>query len=196
MDAGRNPDGGLVVLLDEAALDEYTDRFTHDAFRYETLTRYDVESDGGEFARYLAGEPGPDPAVTGPWGDWVRAQLARGAQVRRLRVLTEVPGDYLRFEMDWFYTANGAAGEQIRVLDLTERARPHGVALYEFWMLDGERAVLMQYDKGGRFLHGVVADAATVKQVRRARDVAWDAAEPFPEWWARHPQYRRASVGA
>lgn len=182
------------MRLDEAGLDEYTDRFEHDAFRHEVLTRYDVASDGGGFARWLAGEPCPDTAVIGAWGRWVAVQRRRAATVRRVRVLYDRPTDYLRFEAEWAYAANVAAGEDIRVLDLTERQRPEDLLDTEFWMLDGARAVLMTYDEQGRFLYGDTVEGRAARKIRRARDAAWQAAEPFTQWWTRHPEYRRARV--
>lgn len=181
------------MRLDEAGLDEYTDQFTHDAFRHEILTHYDVATDGGDFARFLAGHQAPSPEVVGPWGRWVQQQLARGATVRRLRILYGPPGDYLRFEMGWVYLANMAAGEDIRILDLTEQPRPPYIIDAEFWMLDGERAVLMTYDDHGRFLYGDTVEGGAAAGITLARDVAWDSAEPFDTWWARHPQYHGPS---
>lgn len=177
------------MRLDEAGLDEYTDQFVHDALRYETLTFYNVSSDGGEFARFRAGEHGPDPEVVAPWGRWVRNQRARGATVRRLRILHAPPGDYLRFEMGWAYTANVAAGEDIRILDLTDRARPPFVIDDEFWLLDRERTALMHYDDQGRFDHGETVEGIEASPIVLAADTAWDAGEPFTQWWDRHPQY-------
>lgn len=177
------------MRLDEAALDEYTDQFVHDAFRYETLTFYDVASDGADFARFRAGESAPSSDVVGPWGAWVAQQLGRGATVRRVRVLYGPPDDYLRFELGWVYAANAAAGEQIRILDLTERARPDGVLDDEFWLLDGARAVLMHYDDQGRFQHGDTVEGLDANPIVLAGDVAWATAEPFTAWWARHPHY-------
>lgn len=179
------------MRLDEAALDEYTDDFQRDALRYETLTAYTVASDGDDFARYLAGEPAPSPDVLGPWGSWVRTQRRRGTTVRRVRVLTEKPSDYLRFELEWIYPANEQAGENIRVLDLTDQARPAGVVDVEFWLLDGDRAALMTYADDGTFLHADTVEGDDASPVRRAAAAAWGAAETLSSWWARHPEHRR-----
>lgn len=179
------------MRLDEAALDEYTDQFVHDAFRHETLTAYDVSSDGGEFARFRAGERSPNAEVVAPWGRWVRQQRARGATVRRLRILFAPPGNYLRFEMAWAYTANVQAGEDIRILDLAGQPRPPFVVDDEFWLLDRERAALMHYDERGRFDHADTVEGFDATPIVLAADMAWDAAEPFTAWWARHPQYHR-----
>lgn len=186
------------MRLDEAGMDAYTDRFDHDALRVETRSSYDVASDGGEVARYLAGEPAPDPSVVGPWHGWIRAQVARGTTVRRLRVLHAPPGDYLRYECEWGYVGNTAAGEDIRILDLTERPRPDGFLEDELWMLDQERVALMRYDDAGRFSHADTAEGDAATPWRESCAAAWRAAEPFTAWWAAHPQYRRAAgcVGA
>jgi hypothetical protein len=179
------------VRLDEAALDAYTDQFKLDALRVETRTFYEVPSDEGDFARYLADEPEPDPAVTEPWHAWIRAQLARGATVRRLRVLHSPPGDYLRFEMEWGYIGNAAAGEDIRILDLEY---PRETPYPELWLLDDERVAFLRYDDVGRFLYADTDDPAfPPAAVYVACVMAWEAAEPFVEWWVRHPEYHRAN---
>lgn len=181
------------MRLDEQGLDEYTDRFDHDAFRHESLDTYTVASDGDAFRAWLAGRPA-DPEVTGPWGAWVRDQRARDATVRRLRTLTGPPSDYVRFEAEVFYTANTAAGEEIRILDLTERRAPRGLLTAEYWMLDGRRVALMRYHPDGRFSHADTVTGWRARRLRTARDAAWRAAEPFASWWARHPEHHRAGV--
>lgn len=177
------------MRLDEQGLDEYTDDFTHDAFRQETRTFYAVASDRDGFERFLAGAPGPTEEVVGPWGVWVQSQRARGATVRRLRILYAPPEDYLRFELGWAYTANLAAGEDIRILDLTERPRPVGIVDDEYWMLDRQRAVRMHYADNGEWLHGETVEGEAVNPVVRSLETAWHAAEPFAQWWVRHPDY-------
>ncbi len=177
------------MRLDFAGMDAYTNRFDTEAFRYEVLSAYDVPSDGGDVARYLAGEPGPTGGQA--WRDWIRAQIQRGAAVRALRVLHEPPGDYLRFELEWGYLPNIAAGMQARVLDLTEQSAPPGFLHEEFWLLDGERVAVMRYDDAGRFLHADTVEGPAAQQYRTARDAGWAAGEPVTAWWGRHPEYHR-----
>lgn len=177
------------MRLDERQLDEYTDRFATDAFRYETLSYYNVPSDGGDFGRFLAGEDAPSAEVVGPWARWVATQRSRGAAVRRLRVLRHPPNDYLRFEMGWAYVANTAAGEDIRILDLTRRGQMPRIFNGEFWMLDRERIALMTYDRDGHFLHADTAEGVDATFYVDAAETAWDMAEPFISWWANHPGY-------
>ncbi len=119
--------------------------------------------------------------------------LARGTTVRKLRVVYGPLSEHLRFEIGWQYPANQAAGEQIRILELTERVRPSAMIDDEFWMLGHQRAVLMTYDDG-RYLHGDTVEGLSVSRVSRARDAAWAAAETLDRWWARHPEYHRDDV--
>jgi hypothetical protein len=44
-------------MLDLLQLTEFIGRFARVAFRLETLDSYSMESDGGDVARYLSGEP-------------------------------------------------------------------------------------------------------------------------------------------
>ncbi|MBA3907686.1 MAG: hypothetical protein H0X35_13525 [Pseudonocardiales bacterium] len=181
------------MLLDERGLDEYTDRFAFEAIRQEVLDLYDVPSDGGDFGRYLAGARSPDPAVIAPWCDWVRDRRRRGGAVRRVRVLQDQPTRYVCFECEWAYAYNVAAGEEIRVLDLTEVATPAGFVADDFWLLDRARAVVMEYDIDGHFQHGEALEGTAARPWVAARDAAWAAAEPFTDWWHRHPEYHRAA---
>ncbi|MBA2472360.1 MAG: hypothetical protein H0V41_09030 [Pseudonocardiales bacterium] len=183
----------MTVRLDEAGLDDYTDGFEFEAFRQEVREQYDVPSDGGDFARYLAGEARPDPGVVEPWREWLREQCRSGRAVRRVRVLYGAPGRYVRYECEWAYTFSVDAGEDIRVLDLVEQEPPAGLIGEEFWLLDGSRAVVICYDDAGRFRHGLTAEGADASRWVTCRDAVWAAAEPFTQWWGRHPEYHRAA---
>ncbi|MGH3156303.1 MAG: hypothetical protein ACRDNF_06985 [Streptosporangiaceae bacterium] len=44
---------------------------------------------------------------------------------------------------------------------------------------------------GGRFLGAEIAPGSEVPRYRAARDAAWEAALPFTDYWAAHPQYQR-----
>lgn len=165
---------------------------TCSAFRMEVMDRYDVVTDGDDVARYLAGEQVPDAAAKGPWLDQLRDDTAAGKRWSRVHVLQQPLSDYLRYECEWGYVYNAAAGEDIRILDLSEQDRPDALIEQEFWILDDACVLRMHYDAGS-FVGGEVLPASELSRYRAARDAAWAAAEPFDPWWARHPQYHRAS---
>lgn len=183
-----------MMRLDEVELGDYL--FSNQEaspLRHETLTLYSVPSDGGDFDRYLAGESAPDPEVGAAWRDFLRSKAQAGTPVRRVRVLYDRPTPYLLFEMEWLYTQNVTAGEQITILDLTEVPRPAELVDDEFWMLGGDDVVLMHYRPDGTFIAGETVDGAAAAMFAKSAQVALAAGRPFTEWWAEHPEYHRES---
>lgn len=178
------------MLLDELGLDAYTDRFTRSALRYESMDRYDVESDEDGFTRYLKGQP-PAEDFGAAWRDWLRSQVAAGRSPERVRILSGTPSEYLLFEFEWGYLGNIAAGESIRILDLTEQTRPREVLDGEFWLMDEARAAAMSYDEDGRFLYAETAEGPLAAPYVAAAQAAWEHGESFESWWDRHPQWHR-----
>ena len=168
--------------------------FTRSAFRLEALDFYDVDSDGDDYHRYVAGEPDPDPDRKNPWLAELRAEKAAGRLRHRVHVLRTPLNDYLRYECEWGYVPNSEAGEDIRILDLAEVDRPAELIDGEWWILDEEIVLRMIYDDGGKFLGAERVD--DVAPYLRARDAAIAASTPFPEWWNRHPEEWRTTRGA
>lgn len=183
-----------MLITDPAELGRFIDqRAVRDLFRLETLDRYDVASDGGDFARYLAGEPGPDMERKGPFLAALRADQARGLVTRRVHVVRSPLTPYLRYEMEWGYTHN-AAYEDIRILDLAEVPEPAGLSDHDFWLIDGREVAIMAYDGEGCYLGFVAAPADS--RFLAARDAAWGAGVPFAAYWHAHRQYWRVNCPA
>jgi hypothetical protein len=185
-------------MLDVPQLTAFiTERFTRHAFRLETLDAYDVGSDGEDVARYLRGERSPDPARKEPWLAQLRAERAQGKLRQRVHVLRSPLSGYLRYECEWGYLPNEAAGEDIRILDLTERTRPPGLDIdHDFWLLDDQHVVRMHYDQDGRFTGAEVLEPAALPRYLTARDAVLAAAEPFSSYWRRHPEYHQVNHAA
>jgi hypothetical protein len=175
-------------MLNVAELGEYFDsRLRESAFRLELLDRYDVESDGGDFERYVRGEPGPDAERKQPWLDELRRERQAGILRHRVHMLTRPLTDYLRYECEWGYVPNAEAGEVIKILDVSEKEPPAGLVDHDFWLIDDRYAIRMHYDEGCRYVGAEPADEH-LAAYQHARDVAIAAAEPFDAWWARHPE--------
>ena len=182
-------------MLDERGLDEFfAAHFHRTAFRLEVRDNYAVASDGGDFARYLAGEDLPDAARKSVWLDELRADTAAGKRWQWVHVVRGPLSDYLRYAFEWGYAVNIHAGADVRVLDLAEQPRPAAIPDEDFWLLDAEAVLIMHYDDQGRFLGAKTAVQAELPRYRHARDAAWEAAEPFADYWARHPEFHRARV--
>jgi len=171
-----------------------TERHTHDLLRVETLGSYASTSDGAEFDRYRAGEPEPDRAAKTAWLDRLRTDTESGRVWRRLRVVQPPLTDYVRYSCEWGYTDNAAAGEQVRVLDLS--VSPPGSAILlgirDFYLLDDVHAAAMSYDRTGAFTGAEPITDPFVDVYRTAARVGWQLGEPFDHWWKRHPEHHRS----
>lgn len=93
---------------------------TRDLFRLEVLPFYDAASDDDDFHRYLRGEPAPTAEVKQAWLDRLRADTDAGRIWRRIHAVAEPLTDYIRYEAEWGYCYSSAAGECIRIANLTE----------------------------------------------------------------------------
>lgn len=182
-------------MLDEADMDRFFDEhFSRRAFRLEVRDRYAVASDGGDFARYQAGEPLPDAARKNAWLDELRRDTAVGKTWQWVHVVRAPLSPYLRYQFEWGYAINVTAGAQIRVLDLAERDCPAVVPGEDFWLLDDQVGLRMHYDAEGQFLGADELGRRELPRYRAAQDAAWAAAQPFAEYWAAHPGFHRSRV--
>lgn len=177
-------------MLDAQELGAYLRRATCSLFRLETQPAYDVPTDGNDFERYLGGEPSPNMERKGRWLEFLSQQRAQGIYRHRVRLVRTPLSDYDRYACEWGYAHNVPAGDDTRILDLTEHKETNWLD-HDFWLIDDHDAVRMHYDTGGRFLGAEVVDPAEIGPYREARDAAWNNAEPFLSWWQRHPEYHR-----
>jgi hypothetical protein len=156
--------------------------FTKTLFRLETLPAYGVPSEGSDFSRYLAGEPGPTPERRQQWLSQLADEAARGLRRRRFHAVDLPLSDYLRFECEWSYAGN--SWEEIRILELgADRPglrRLLDDAAGDFYLADDAHLIRMYYTEAGEPL-AAEADTspASVTAYRRIADVVWSQAEPL-----------------
>jgi hypothetical protein len=162
---------------------QFFDSYETSAFRLETLAIYRVDDEAAEFARFLAGET-PPLELHYPWLDRVSNFIATGRIIQRVHVVRRPLTDYLRYEFDWAYKYNVAAGEDIRILDLTEKQNP-GVPEEDFWMFDERRVVRMLYRSDGSQIGRELLDDPDIEEYLHWRTVALDQSVPFEDYWAR-----------
>lgn len=166
---------------------------TYDLFRLEALREYAVDSDGDDFRRFMRGDR--EPAAGAGWMEALRADTAANRLWRKVHL---VAGGYLTdyecYAMEWGYARTTEAGEQVRILDATDR--PELFELGDFFVLDGRHVLRNLYDDVARFLGGQVIYGGEAVALRALTAQLWNTAEPFTSWWARHPQYHRGSSAA
>lgn len=179
-------------MLDQAGLAERLNRAQRSLFRMETLPAYAVTSDGDDFHRWAAGESEPSMDRIQPWLDKLSAERDAGKARYRVRVLSAELTDYERYACEWGYVHTSAV-EDVRVLRRGEHEMPFDVGAEDFWVVDGGEVVLMRYDDANAFLGAAtVTDVRAAQCLREAASAASDVAEPFGQWWARHPELHRA----
>lgn len=168
----------------------YDEHLGQDMLRVETLDYYDP--DAADFARWTRGEREPDWTARRPWLLRVQADAAAGITRRRVRIVRGPLSDYVRYECQWGYLPLVDHGEEVRILDLTEQ--PLTLAeVPDFGVFDHRHVVRMRYAASGRFVGAseVTDDAVAFVALR---DLLWQWAEPFPIWWARHPEHHRSDA--
>lgn len=157
--------------------------FRVSAFRLETRDHYALDYEQAEFDQFLAGSPEPPPEVSWwrPWLDRIGAFTAAGKTIGRVRVISDPPSDYQRWEI-WAAPWHAAAGEQIGYLS-RERAEGIGLSVaLDWWLLDDERLILMYFTGSGEIDHKeLITDPGTVARHRAWRDLAVRNATPAEE---------------
>ncbi|GAQ54647.1 hypothetical protein a10_04461 [Streptomyces acidiscabies] len=101
-----------------------------------------------EFEAFKAGARIDPQAVSNEYTDRLRRQAAEGRIQGRVHIVTRPLTDYLKFEFAQYYAPHALAGEQIRILDVTDRDNPLA-GVQDFWMFDRTEVVLMHYEADG-----------------------------------------------
>jgi hypothetical protein len=161
---------------------KFFDSYEREAFRLETLPVYKVEQEQEEFEHFLA-TGDPSCSDDDPWYRRVRHFRSTGRWIGRVHVITRPLSDYLRFEFA-AYPYNVRAGEEVRILDLTERPNP-GLPNQDFWMFDESKIVRMDYAEDGTQLGRELLDDVDPAPYVEWKRIAMDHAEPFTDYSAR-----------
>lgn len=179
------------VLMDLSVLgsfmDAHLDREGTSAGRMETLPSY--APGDTDYAAWLRGDA-PDADRKQAWLDRLAADHARSVRHFRVRRLPAELTDYQVFACRHGYARNAVEGhEGIRVLRDGEHAVPAGLLETDYWLVNGTVVVPMLYDGHGGFVGAGLLPPGQTAPFRDDLARAWDAGEPWAEWWARHPEF-------
>ena len=163
------------------AWQEFFNSFEASAFRLETLPTYSVSAEVETIRRHSAGER-PPADYHYPWLDQLAAYRAAGRVVQRVRIVCRPLSEYLSYEFVWHYAYNVRAGEDIRVLDLTDG--PELDLPNDFWMFDERTIVDMLYEADGTQIGRELLVEPDVNSYIQCRDTLWTLAVPFEEYVA------------
>jgi hypothetical protein len=162
-----------VASITEDEFSEALRTFKRSAFRVEAQPAYALGDEQADFDRFLAGSPTPPPEMAWyrPWVDQVAQWTRDRKTISRVRVLAEPPTDYQRWLLwgaPWF----ASIGEDIRYMNHSTAHRI-GLPLQDWWLLDGERVIVMHFTAEGEVSgKELVTDKEFVASYRMLRDLA------------------------
>ncbi|MFJ9028593.1 DUF6879 family protein [Streptomyces sp. NPDC102274] len=155
--------------------------FEREAFRLETLPVYSVEGEEDEFETFRATGKLELPEDD-PWLVKVRSFRDSGRRIRRVHVVTRPLSDYLRYEFA-AYRYNVEAGEDVRILDLTDRENP-GLPDQDFWLFGSSEVVTMNYRSDGTQVSRDLLEVPDLNQYRQWKELALSLSVPLSEYGA------------
>ncbi|WP_030408425.1 DUF6879 family protein [Streptomyces albus] len=153
--------------------------FQKEAWRLETLPVYGVPQEEEEFQKFQAGDRFLGN-YEDEWTGMIRRHKSSGRSMGRVHVVTRPLGEYLRFEFCRYYAHSVKAGEDIRILDVTDRPNPVA-GFQDFWMFDRSLVVLMNYEPDGRQINREVHDGDPAPFIECQR-IAVAESVPFEEY--------------
>ncbi len=153
--------------------------FERSAFRLETLQTYNVPDETELIELFNSGAPQPKSHKTRPWTEQVRRLTATGRTMTRVHTVELPLTAYLQFEIQWGYTSNTDAGEQIFL-----RTDNQGFEKFEdFWLLDDRTVIQMRYAADGSWLGAELIDTPElVSPYRDAAQAALTDATPLKQF--------------
>ncbi|GAA1445225.1 DUF6879 family protein [Nocardiopsis tropica] len=163
------------MLLDGEKWNAFFDDFASEAWRLEVQPTYTMPGEADSFSSFLRGEPKPE-GHNARWHERVEGYRAEKKYVGRVRIVRQPLTDYQRYQFAWGIPGNLAAGEDIRVLDLTDRDL--GLPDFDFWMFDEARIVRLNYRPDGTQINRELVDddPAAYREWKR---IAIEASVPF-----------------
>jgi hypothetical protein len=169
------------VRLEGEAWSRYFRDFARSAFRLELHQVYTMPGEADELRRFRAGEL-PPPDYHYGWLDTLAEARNNGKTMRRVRIVTRPLTDYTEYEFAWGFAYNVEAGEDIRILDLTDRAESD-LADHDFWLFDETSVVKLLYRPDGTQIGRELVQDPDLAAYLSWRDTAWEQAVPFRDYW-------------
>ncbi|MFJ2175547.1 DUF6879 family protein [Streptomyces sp. NPDC087851] len=167
------------MLLDGEAWQARFRDFRTEAWRLETLPAYNVPQEAEEIQSFLAGERIDPHTYSNEYTEDLKRVRREGKIKGRVHIVTRPLSAYLRYEF-MYYRPHVWAGEDIRIMDVTDRINPLADC-QDFWMFDRTEVVLMNYEPDGtqisREVHG--GDATPYIEYQR---IALAESVPFEEY--------------
>jgi len=169
------------VRLEGEAWSKYFQDFERSAFRLELRQVYTMPDEEEDLAAFARGQL-PPPGYTYGWLDTVAEARKQGKTMRRVRIVTRPLSFYTQWEFIWGFAWNVKAGEDIRILDITDRADIE-LPDHDFWLFDDSTVVRLLYWPDGTQIGRELVEAPDLASYLAWRDAAWKLAVPFTDYY-------------
>lgn len=160
---------------------ELVTSFRSSAWRWECQGTYREPNEQAPFEAWRAGSS--DTSWMDGWAATIRRLTAEGKTFARVRMLTEPLTEYLRWMLS-FTHVNVDAGEDIRWVTESTARGLGDMPTHDFYLLDDERVVLMEFGDHGVAGAEVTDDPDIVAQHRAWRDRVVPVAIPHRAYLA------------
>ena len=167
------------MLLEPTAFAARLRDFERSAWRFEAQPVYTMPAERKSLARFLAGEPKPDDHNIA-WRTNVQGIVASGRNIGRVRTVRRPLNDYQRYQLAWGIPGNVEAGEDIRILDVTDADL--GLPVQDFWLFDGRIVVNLNFRPDGTLVNIEQVDEPDLARYLAWQRTAMAAAVSFNEW--------------
>lgn len=167
------------MLLDGDAWLAKFRAFRTEAWRLETLPAYNVPQEAEEIRAFQAGERIDPHTHTNDYTEDLERVRREGKAKGRVHIVTRPLSEYIRYEF-MYYRPHVWAGEDIRIMDVTDRTNPLA-GVQDFWMFDKAEVVLMCYESDGTQISREVYEGDVSPYINYQR-IALAESVPFEEY--------------
>lgn len=170
-------DGSSPVLLEGDEWQSYFRKFKRSAFRLEVHQVYTMPAEAATVRDFLAGETLPD-GFNAAWHRTVREHTAAGRTMTRAKTVRRPLTDYSRYLFEWCIPGNVSAGEEYRIVDITNGPHP-GLPQQDFWLFDETTVVHLNYRRDGTQINRELIRDPDLRTYLGWRDLALKDSVPF-----------------
>lgn len=168
------------MRLEGEAWSRYFQDFASSAFRLELRQVYTMPDEEEDLAAFEQGQL-PPPGYHYGWLDTVADAVKAGKTFRRVRIVTRPLSFYTQWEFVWGFAWNVKAGEDIRILDVTEQPELD-LPDHDFWLFDDTTVVKLLYRPNGTQIGRELVEHPDLSRYLAWRDATWEQAVPFADY--------------
>ncbi|WP_406691384.1 hypothetical protein REH65_04380 [Saccharopolyspora sp. ID03-671] len=170
------------MIVSGEELGRLFDECQRSAWRFECQQTYTIPREQDGIRRWRAGEPQPEDHNV-RWHGTVGEIVDSGRSIGRARVVRRPLSEYLRYQLDWGIPGNIEAGEDIRILDVTELDLD--LPDQDFWIFDDSIVVHLNFESDGTLINLERIEDPDLTQYLELQERALAHAVPLSEWNAR-----------